>query len=328
MKIVIATPFYPPQTGVLAMYSTGLEKAFQKVGHAVHVVAFRGFLPPLVRHIDYFFRMLWALRGSSFVLSLDTWSVGVPAWAAAQLVRKKYLVRIGGDPLWEAYIERTHEHIFLSEFYTRDHTLSFKEKCMRKWLRTLTHTTHMLFFNSAFQKAIWGKAYEIPERQIRLLENYAPSERTTSASSARTFVAATRGAYFKNPGVLLEAFKKVQKKHTDITLDTRIVPLAEQQKRLHECYAVIIPSISEVSSNTAIEAVSVGKPFIISKDTGTSERLRGCGLFIDTRSEDELVRAIEQLLDPREYEKLQSAIRALVFSHSWDDIAREILATL
>ncbi len=40
------------------------------------------------------------------VVALDTYSVAFPAVLAAMLFRKKLVLRVGGDFLWEQYLER------------------------------------------------------------------------------------------------------------------------------------------------------------------------------------------------------------------------------
>lgn len=324
MRILIATPFYPPQAGILATYAVGLEGAFKQLGHDVEIVLPNASLPSGIRHIEYFLRMLTKLGGASFVLSLDMWSVGAPAFSAARLRGVPFLVRVGGDYLWEQYTERTHEPVRLSDFYTASRVLSPKERTIRYFTERILGSAHAVMFNTRFQKEIWERGFHLPRASV--LENFYPEKKTSVPPSNHIFVSAHRGAWYKNTEVADAAFARVKARHPDIELDTREVPHTEQLGRLASSYAVIIPSISEVGSNLAIEAVSVGRPFIMTEDTGTKERLRECGIFVDTRSEKEMENAIESLLDPAVYARLSAAINAFSFTHSWEDIAKEIIA--
>jgi len=326
MRILIASPFYPPQPGVLATYAAGLEGAFRKLGHDVETVVPKASLPPGVRHVEYFFRMLIKLGGATFVLSLDTWSAGVPAFFAARMRRVPFVMRIGGDFLWEQYLERTHEELRLSEFYAAPRRYSLREKLIHMLTRRLLTGAHAVMFNTRFQKEIWESAYRIPRALV--LENFYPEKKTASSPSNHVFVSAHRGAWYKNTARLEAAFARVKAQHPNIVLDTREVPHSEQLNRLAASYAVIIPSISEVGSNLAIEAVSVGRPFIMTEDTGTKERLAGCGLFVDTRSEKAMAEKIESLLDPAVSTRLHQEISAFSFTRSWEDIAKEIIAAV
>lgn len=323
MRIVIATPFYPPQDGVLAMYASGLAEAFRNKGHTVEIL-----LPsraPLgIRHVLFFLRALIALRGASFLLSLDTWSVGVPASFAARLCNVPFLVRVGGDHLWEQYLERTHEPVRLSEFYAAPRKYSARERFTYTLMARILASAHAVMFNTQFQKDIWSKAYRM--RKALVLENFYPEKRSErELHSSRVFLSAHRGAWYKNIDTARAAIERVKKHHPEVTLDTRYLPHSEQLKRIAASYAVIIPSISEVGSNLAIEAVAAGKPFIMSEDTGTRERLQACGLFIDTRSVDALEQAIESVLDPRVYAALAKSAEDFRFTRSWVEIVDEIL---
>ena len=64
MKILIATGIYPPDIGGPAQYARGVEEAWKKEGHEVKVLAFRleRKIPTGIRHLYYFFRVLFSLR--------------------------------------------------------------------------------------------------------------------------------------------------------------------------------------------------------------------------------------------------------------------------
>jgi glycosyltransferase involved in cell wall biosynthesis len=327
MHVVIATPFRNEDSGVLSMYARELKGAFEKEGILVSLLSLDRmlFLPPLIRQAVFFVRVLFAMPHASCVLSLDTWSIGMPAYFAARLANRPFLMRVGGDHLWEHYVERTKESVRLSEFYDTKRAYSLREKIIFTVTKSMLAHAHAVMFNTEFQKRIWEKAYTIPAGTTSVLENYYPQKTSSAPRINRIFICAARPTRYKNVEVFARVFKKVREKHPDITLDTQTVGHKEQQERLAAAYALVIPSISEVGSNTAIEAVSVGTPFIITKDTGTSERLGECGLFVDTRSEEALERALEEVLDPVVYERLCRNIREFSFEHSWDDIASEIL---
>lgn len=325
MRIVIATPFYPPHSGVLATYAAGIEEGLRKNGHEVVIARAPQRLPPVLSHAVFFLRLLNAAAGSSFVLALDTWSVGMPAYFAARLRGVPLALRIGGDFLWESYVARTGEAIRLSDFYTSARPLSLKERVIKRFTRTLLQTAHPLF-TTHFQRDLWKRIYNIPDTRIRIVENHVPPRiGTYLPATGLVLVCAGRAIGLKNLDLLKRVVARLANDHPGLELDTRLLPPDEHQKRVAAAYAVIIPSFSEVCSNTAIDAVALGKPFVMTEDTGTKERFGECGLFVDTRSEAALTHAIESILDPITYEKLATHARELAFAHSWDDIAREIM---
>ncbi len=329
MKVVIATPFSPPERGVLAVYTKGLTDAFEKRGDTVTVVPFGDtkHLPPILRHIAYFSRMLTIAPGATFVLALDTWSVGLPALIAAKIRRVPFVVRVGGDFLWESYIERTNSQVRLSEFYARPRSYSLKEHFIFFATRWLLRGADVIFFNTKFQKKIWEDAYGFPNSKSYLLENFYPPVVMHEAIGT-VFVSGNRERVYKNNDTLERAFKRVRAKYPAATLDTSLLSHDQHLARNRNAYAVVVPSISEVGSNNVIDGIANGKPFVITDDTGTSERLGGCGIFVDTRDEKKLAEAIESLLDSSVYERLRENIRAFSFTHSWDEIAAEIVQRL
>src|SRR3989304_2885005 len=91
-------------------YPHNLKAECEKLGNKVKVAkygsiegTFLGIWPHAV----------WADK----ILALDTFSVGVPAVLAGKLLGKKTIVRVGGDFLWSAYVNRTGVSITLPEFY-------------------------------------------------------------------------------------------------------------------------------------------------------------------------------------------------------------------
>ena len=58
-----------------------------------------------------------------------------PTMLACRLMGKKYIIRTGGDLLWEWYVERTGEAILLRDFYSRPRALSLKEKAIESFSR-------------------------------------------------------------------------------------------------------------------------------------------------------------------------------------------------
>ncbi len=327
MKIVIATPFYPPQSGVLGMYAAGLEKAFTAKGHSVAVIVFPKRGIPLLKHLLYYFKLRSAARNAGFVLALDTWSTGVPSHLAARAKGIPCLLRVGGDFLWETYIERTKAQMTLSEFHASRQKLSLKERLIRAGTRHLIHNAR-IFFTTRFQRSLWQTTYGTPA-DAPVIENYYPPRiETYLPSRGPVFVSSGREIALKNTLLLQRVFARLAHDHAGLELDTRYLTGEAYGQRLASSYAVVIPSLSEISSNTAIDAVCLGKPFICPEDTGTSERLRDCGLFIDTRSEAALTQAVESLLETPTYERYASAARSFSYTHSWDEIADEVLALI
>lgn len=252
----------------------------------------------------------------------------MPAYVAARLRGVPLALRIGGDFVWESYVARTGETVRLSDFYIPTRKLSWKERLISRFTRVLLKTAYPLF-TTRFQRDLWKRAYDMSDERVRIIENYMPKTiGTYLPATGLTLVSAGREIGLKNTDLLKRVVARLANDHPGLTLDTRLLPREEHLKRIAASYAVIIPSFSEVCSNTAFDAVMCGKPFVMTSDTGTSERLSECGLFVDTRSESALTQAIESLLDPVTYERLATNARNFSHQHSWEDIAREIVEAI
>jgi glycosyltransferase involved in cell wall biosynthesis len=108
MKLLLATPLYPPEIGGPATYAKLLHDELPKRGHTVTIVTFSQVrrLPPGIRHIAYFGLCLWKGWSHDVILAQDVGSVGFPAALAARLLGKRFLVRVPGDFAWEQSRQR------------------------------------------------------------------------------------------------------------------------------------------------------------------------------------------------------------------------------
>ncbi len=331
MKIVIATPLYPPDLGGPAKYAFELAREFHAQGHSVSVVRFGALerlLPIGLRHLIYFCKLLPHAWGAQGIVALDTWSVGIPALMVSKLFGKKLLVRVGGDFLWESYVERTGNLIRFSDFYAAMPSLNLKERLIRSLTGTLVRKADVLAFNGNFQRTRWQQYYFIPAHKAYVVENAFPQKQPAKPAEGLVFVAAGRSLKLKNMKVLQEAFAEVAKTHPDMVLDTRPLPREQHVARLARAYATVVPSLSEMSPNVLVEGVAVGKPFIATEDSGALERLEGLGLFIDTRSKAAWREAFKTLLQPEEYAHYTGRVAQFSYMHSMADVAREYISLL
>ncbi len=330
MRIVIATPLYPPEIGGPATYAKELNERIAASGNDVVLVKFSDvrLYPKMLRHVAYFWRVFRAAREADAVLAFDTWSTGVPALIAAKARKKKILVRIGGDFLWETYVQRTRNFITLSEFYATKRPLSLKEQIIRMGARLITTYADAIIFNTAWQKNLWEKIYDLDQKKASVIENAYPTGRETSPAKGRVFVAAARASFLKNTEMLETIFTDLKRTFPDIELDTRILPPSMHEERIRYAYAVIVPSMSEISPNTAIDAIRYDKPFIMPYDNGARERLAEVGIFVDTFDANALRQKIEMLLDAAEYARACERVRTFSFSHPWEEVVKEFLAVL
>ena len=108
MRILIATPLYPPETGGPATYTKLLEEGLPSRGMDVVVAKWsvvRG-KPRLVRHIAYFWPIFKIGHDVDVIFALDPVSVGLPTWLASTLLRKRFFLKVVGDFAWEQWMQK------------------------------------------------------------------------------------------------------------------------------------------------------------------------------------------------------------------------------
>lgn len=328
MRILIATGIYPPDIGGPAEYAKHLEEEFTLLGHTVSVASYSRFeksLPFGFRHLVYFFRIFVLAFGAELFVTLDTFSVALPSVIASRILRKKNIIRVSGDFLWESYVERTGEMIPLRVFYSKRRKLSLKEKIIFRMMKLALGNASILAFNSEWQKSILVPAYNLSLSKVCTVLNFFGDFLPSFAPSGKNFIWAARSIKLKNGEMLRSAFAKAKETDPTLSLDERVTSHEELFRRLSLCYAVILPSLSEVSPNFIIDAIRFGKPFIMTRESGLVDTLRGVGLFVNPLDESDMTEKILMLADSSVYAEQKKKIEMFNFRHSWREIAVEFL---
>lgn len=329
MKIVIATPLYPPEIGGPSYYAKGLEESFKKAGHQASVVAYGNLraAPTGVGHLRYFFRAFPQLRDADAVIALDTASVAVPAWLAAKLRRVPFVVRTGGDFVWERYLERTGDLIPLPFFYTEPRKLSFKEQLVFALTRFVVRRS-LLVFSTEMQRGVWLRPYGLDARRTRVIGNAVDAPLPPEKPSRKNFLWYVRQTAMKNGANVRTAFAKAEEAYPDISLEEGQVPKRELLERMKSCYAVVLPSLTEISPNFILDALRFKKPFILDKYSGFATWLEPYGLLVDPLDVADIARAVEELASEEGYARAVERASAFSFVRTYDDVAKEFLALL
>ncbi len=328
MRILIATGIYPPDIGGPAQYAKNLEAVWTKQGHEVRVkfFEFERKLPSGLRHAWYFFKILPAVLGADFILVLDTFSVAIPAVCAARLFGKKVLLRTGGDFLWESYVERTGDLVLFRNFYkTSLGKLSAKERFVFNCTRWVLSSVDALIFSTAWQRDIFAEPYRLDLKKTYVVENYFGPKEPSFPPETKNFIAGTRPLKWKNSERLALAFAKVREKEETLVYDNTTAPFESFMEKLSHAYAVVLASLGDISPNLILDAIRHNKPFIVTRETGLYERIKECALFVDPENVDDIAEKIFWLSDSSHYEEQKRKVESFSFTHTWEQIAAEIL---
>ena len=311
MKILITTGLGRSDIGGPFQYAHNLEREFKILGHKVRVAKYGSVESSIV---GVWPKVIWADR----ILALDTFSVGLPSVLAAKIFGKKVTIRVGGDFLWSAYVNRTGEAITLPAFYRNMPKLNMKEKFIFFFTKFTTKRADFLAFNTEWQRSIWQSFYKIKEGRSGVVRNFIPEKRgdpQVRLAGNKNFIWAGRLIPEKNPRML----KK---------FDIDIVTGESHEKvleKLKNSYAAVSLAFTDICPNFIIEAASFNKPFIMTRETGLNEILPKGGIFVDSLDESAVRGAIEALLDDNTYNKHVEDLKSNTAMHSWSDLAKEFL---
>ncbi len=324
MKIVIATGIFPPEVGGPSFYSKSLAEALSAQGHEVQVVLYGSLKtwPSGVRHMLYAFKLMWHSFRADLIIAFDTYSVGLPAVIASTLTRTPVVIRIGGDFIWEMYTERTGDLLPLPEIYNERDRWGSKENTIFKIQRWVIPRAH-LAFSCEWIRDLWKAVYDIDDARAHVIENAIPPKLESKKPARKNFAFYARQIALKNNDAFRRAFIKAKNLHPDIELEEGMVEKDDLMRRMQSCYAVVLPSISDVTPNYIIDAIRCGKPFILTKYSGYAERFKDYGVIVDPLSEEDMTRRVMALADAKTYALYKERIDAFNEVRSFDDIARE-----
>lgn len=330
MRYLIVTPLLPPESGGPAHYAASLVKGIETLGDRADVVAFRTVrrYPRGVRHLLFLYLVLVRAVRADALIVLDTVSVALPAVIAGWLLGKRVVVRTGGDFVWESYVERTKDRVPLSSFYREPRAFSRNERLLI-WLQRhlVCRLAHRIAFSTAWQRDLWLGPYHLRTERTAVVENVCdiPARARPRTGTCRTFLWAGRRIALKNVDLLERVFARVRTRHPGIELVLLSgVSHEETARRIKTAGCVVVPSVSEVSSNTVVEALAVGTPVICTKDTGIHTQWCDTVLFVDMSHEGELERALEAMCDEATYRAWCVRAASVSCARSYVDIAREL----
>jgi glycosyltransferase involved in cell wall biosynthesis len=332
MKILISAGIYPPDIGGPSQYARNLYETWKKQGHEVKVAAYRWerALPPVVKHFLFFTKVLRKGWNADLILTLDNFLAAVPTMLACAILRKKYIIRTGGDLLWEWYVERTGEMILFKDFYSKKRNYSLKEKIILYLSTIAFRRAAFVVYSTEWQKGIFEKAYKLDPKKSKIIENFCGPRDEQIPPENRMFVAGVRELKWKNTDLLKSVFKKAQievknRGFEDIEFDPTKAVYDNFQDRMRRSYAVILTSIGDISPNMIFDAIRVGTPFILTKETGIADRVRDCAIFVDPINENDIKEKIVWISDPKNRELQAEKVKNFKWVHTWEDICREFV---
>lgn len=357
MKIILATGIYPPDIGGPSMYAASLAEELVAQGHAVIVITYESSYQrahvfsrlwqvvdvPRTGWIIRWFRFARALKrhghDADIVYAFSSVSAGVPVWLS-RLRHPKKVLRLGGDFFWERYTDRGGMQS-LQEWYASWHWSSFLGFLIK---RHLLSCFDAIVFSTHFQEHICERHFRVLPTH-RVIENALLPGSPVLHTQHKPFSILFMGRFvsFKNISSLILALAKIPDATltltgegpaslglidlvSELSLNDRVTFVSpvhgERKDRMLQNHDVlVIPSITEISPNVALEARRVGLPVLLTAENGLSDDLRLGMKIARIRTSAEIADAILALRDNYEAIAMQASLP--LRERSWRVVAQE-----
>lgn len=351
MKIVLATGIYPPDIGGPATYVRALAEEFALRGMEVTVITYGKadriedygswsvVCVPKWGPIFRWWRYARALKAhasdADIVYAFSSVSSGVPLFLS-RIKSPKRILRLGGDFGWERYTDRGGQ-LGLRAWYA---SRPWIRGTMQRLLKQFDHVV----FSTSFQQEIYREMYKyLPQNSV--LENALPKGDTRLHKKHEPFRLLFLGRFvgFKNLPLLLRAIAKVpgvrltligdgpmekslRQLSTELLLDQRVTFLSSVQEAqkgevFQEYDLLILPSITEISPNAALEARAAGLPVLLTDQTGLSSLLNSGMTLVPLSTPIEIIRALADSVS--QYDTLAISAANPVPKRTWKDVSDE-----
>ena len=331
----------------LSLPCSRIKKNYLKTSNGVYRISRR--FPTGIRHILAFLRALPLVCKSDAVILLDHFSMGFPVSLATFICRRPYILRIGGDFLWESHVEMKRAQITLQAFYESLRPTN-KERIIFYLARFVMRGAALIAFSTEWQRRIFLSPYGIEEDRTAVLQN-AVEAGTSTAHAQKTqseIIYAGRFLFLKNLRRAMLAFREFKIAQGG-ALKMRLIgegPEERQLKTLALSYgvgdyvsieppmprlalmeaiknarAVIVPSFSDISPNLALEALAAGVPAILTRHNGYGFTEADGVLPIDPLLDTSFLDAYRRIANPVTYKKLKNAAAKAVFP-AWGGLGK------
>lgn len=334
MRILIATPLYPPDIGGPGTYAKLLADELPKRGIAVEILSYGivRHLPKGIAHVVYFMKLFRTTSECDLVLALDPVSVGLPALFAAFFWRKKFVVRIAGDYAWEQGKQRFGVKENLDEFIKKPSSEFSIPMRMLRSVQTFVakRALHVIVPSKYFKSILLS--WRILEEKITVVYNAfeeptrLPSReklRKNFGFSGKIILSAGRLVPWKGFATLIALMPLIRRRHPDCRLyiagsgplahalkkqiseqglDGIVIMLPDvprlklmEYKRAADCF--VLNTGYEGFSHHILEALAMGIPVVTTNVGGNPELIEHgvTGMLVDHDDRVALQKAIEEI---------------------------------
>lgn len=336
MRVVIATPLYPPEPGGPATYASILMELLVREGVDPVLVKFGDVrhLPKVIRHVMYAWRVYISAQKADVVLVLDPVSTGLPALLGAKLAGKPVIVKVVGDYAWEQGTQRYGITTTLDEF-VKTHRVPFQVRLLRVVQTFVAKQARAVIVPSEYLKTIvmtWGVFHgkiTVIHNAIRY-EDAGEIPHEVSTLPYPHVVSVGRLVPWKHVGGIIDAVGTLPsvslivvgdgperasltayaEKVGSRTTFTGALSHADTLAVMADAQVFVLNSSYEGFSHLLVEAVSLGVPVVATDVGGNREIVHGeeDGILVPAGDREALTQAISRALSRKKRTRPEEAI--------------------
>lgn len=362
LKVVLATGIFFPDIGGPAIHVRRIAEALVMRGYKPVVISYGDYsgseefpfktirvsnkLPTLLRRLLYSSVVLKESFGASALYAFNLTTAGIPVFFAGKILRKKILIRVAGDPIWERIVEKGKRFVSFEKYYEQGLQLVDKPMLYKLIRYTLPRFDAVIFYTPLLSK-IYQKYYDVYFNKIRIILNPVSRRQLVMVkhSEEPTILFAGRFVAYKNLEIVIRAFDKVRQRLNRGRLvligegpdreklvgvirqslsasHMEVVPKVDQQKLFNYICSSTVgigPALTEFNPNFILECLSFGKPVLLSRENGLSVQLPDEFLF-DAANEQELETKLTKFFDEEFYRTAVKSVANMDLNQTWDNV--------
>jgi len=359
-RVLLVSGIFFPDVGGPATHVRKIAEHFAALGWTTTVVAFgephptsesyrvirvSRRLPKPISWLLYAWTIVREVFQHDVIYAFDLTTAGFPSAIMSQLTGKPFLLRIGGDPIWERVVEHGKRFLPMRAYYEQS-LFRTDKPFLYEVIRYVVQSATRVVTYSEFLRSIYVTFYDVPAERIAIIRNPFPVRSTSSAEKDTvTFVFAGRFVSYKNLERVVRIFGRLSQEHSEARLllvgegpeeaalkglaapyGDRISmrpSLAQQElfAAMRGASVALAPALTEFNPNFILESLALGKPALISRDNGLSVELPGEFQF-NPLDDDSLHDAMKRMLSSALYAEAVASVASLPLSGTWEEVVR------